>query len=172
MSYLPYARSLVGIPYGGWSGDAIPRDDSTPLYAHNESRPSRELLETQGVSCTGFMNLICRQLNIPVPGVNDPSEQYPGGTSAWHTFLEPYLTSFDPQAEYEDGTLLLRPYKDFQDQGHIALVLNNKTLHSFAFAWEPSAQTTVDPGVTLTDIWPNYYVYAAPPDAWLTVPTK
>lgn len=172
MNYEAYARSLVGVPYGYWSGDAISRDDSTPFYATNDEKPNRQLLEMQGVSCTGLMNLLCRHLSIPIPGVHDCAEIYPGGTGAWRKFLEPHLIPFDPQATYPDGTLLFRPYTDFQDQGHIALVLNNKTLHSFAYAWEPSTQTTVDPGVTFTDIWPNYYAYVAPPHAWLSLATK
>lgn len=168
----PYAQSLVGVPYGYWSGQTIPRDDSTPFYATNGVEPDRIMLETQGVCCTGFINLICRRFSIPVPGVNDPHELYPGGTGAWYKFLEPALVPFDPQAQYEDGTLLFRPYKDFQEQGHIALVMKNQTLHSFAYVWEPSTQTTVDPGVSRTPIWPDYYVYAAPPSSWLGLAAK
>jgi hypothetical protein len=167
MSYIPYATSLIGCPYGYWSGTAIPRDSSTPFYAENSKPPPRSLFEAQGVSCTGLMNLIRRHLGAPVPGVDDAHEIYPGGTGAWYKFLTPYFTPYDPTQIYPDGTLLFRPYKDFEDQGHIALVLNNKTLHSYAYVFEPHTTGIVQPGVCVSEIWHDYYMYAAPPSAWL-----
>ena len=167
MSYLEYAFSYVGVPYGYWSGNAIPRDNSTPFYATNEAPPPRELCMKQGICCTGFINLICRRYGIPIPGVADPTEEFPGGTGAWYKFLQPNLQLFDPAANYPDGTLLFRPYKDFDDQGHIALVYHGKTLHSYAYIFEPHTAGVVDPGVSHTPIWDDYYTYAAPPSAWL-----
>ena len=169
MSYLPFAISLIGVRYGYWSGEAIPRDDSTPFYAQNAEIPSRTLCEAQGISCTGMMNLICRRFNISIPGVNDPDEEFPGGTGAWYKFLEPNLKPYDKHKVYPTGSLLFRPYKDFDDQGHIALIVNNKTLHSYAYVFEPATKTLVDPGVSLTPIWHDYYSYVAPPHAWLGV---
>jgi hypothetical protein len=167
MSYIPYAFSLLGVQYSYWDGTAIPRDDSTPFYAVNAPPPSRALCEMQGICCTGFINLICRRFGIPVPGVDDPTEIFPGGTGAWGKFLQPHLEPFDSNKEYPDGTLLFRPYKDFDDQGHIALVVGGKTLHSYAYVFEPHTSGKVDPGVSHTPVWPTYYMYAAPPSAWL-----
>ena len=169
MSYLPYAFSLLGVPYGYWSRGTIPRDDSSSFYAVNAPPPSRAILEANGVSCTGFLNLLCRHLGLPVPGVEDPTESYPGGTGAWYKYLEPHLTPYDLQADYEDGTLLFRPYASIEDQGHIALVYNGKILHSYAYKWEPYTQNhPVDPGVSHTPPWKDgYFTYAAPPSAWL-----
>jgi hypothetical protein len=172
MSYIPYALSLLGVPYGYWSGMAIPRDDSTPFYASHNTIPTRKLFEVQGICCTGFINLLRRVMDLPVPGVDDPTEIFPGGTGAWYKFLEPYLEPYDKSKVYPDGTLLFRPYKDFTDQGHIALVHNNKTLHSYAYIFEPHTVGTVDPGVSQTEIWHTYYVYAAPPHAWLQPQSK
>lgn len=172
MSYVQYALSLVGMPYGYWSGGPIPRDDSTPFYASNSTTPSHKLFETQGICCTGLINLICRRFNTPVPGTDDPEMMYPGGIGAWHTHLKPHLTPFDPTITYPDGTLLFRPYADSKDQGHIALILNGKTVHSFAYVFEPHTQGIMDPGVSVTPVWPDYYVYAAPLEAWLFTAAK
>lgn len=167
MSYIPYAFSLIGIQYKYWDGESIPRDDSTPFYAVNAPPPTRTLCEAQGVSCTGFINLICRRFGIHVPGVDDPTEIYPGGIDAWYKHLSPHLESYDSNTIYPNGTLLFRPYTDFQDQGHIALVVDGKTVHSYAYVFEPRTAGKVDPGVSHTPVWPDYYVYAAPPEAWI-----
>jgi len=167
MSYIPYAFSLLGVHYNCWDNRPIPRDDSTPFYAVNAPAPSRAVCEAQGISSTGFINLICRRFGIPVPGVDDPTELYPGGTGAWHKFLDPHLEPYNSNTVYPDGTLLFRPYTDFEDQGHIALVVDGKTLHSYAYVFEPHAPGRVDPGVSHTPVWRDYYTYAAPPHAWL-----
>jgi hypothetical protein len=93
---------------------------------------------------------------------------YPGGTDAWGKFLAPYFTPFDPTVTYEDGTLLFRPYKDLEDQGHIALIIGEKIYHSYFYVWEPrGTNLTRDPGVSHTPIESNYYTFTAPPSAWL-----
>jgi hypothetical protein len=167
MSYQGYAISLLGVPYGYWNGEAIPRDDSSPFYAVNGPPPPRAQL-TNGVSCAGYLNLIRRFLGKPVPGVDDPAETFPGSTIAWGKFLTPHFTDYDSSADYEDGTLLFRPYKDREDQGHIALILGGKAYHSYAYVWEPLGSSgTADPGVSHTPPLANYYVYAVPPSAWL-----
>ena len=45
---LDYARTFLGVPYGAWDGEAIPRDDSTPFYACNGPPPDRELVDRTG----------------------------------------------------------------------------------------------------------------------------
>ena len=169
MSFSAYALALQGIPYGYWNHQTIPRDDSTPFYATQGPPPSREKLTAQGVSCAGYMNLIRRKLGLPVPGVDDPHEDHPGGLSAWYKFLAPFLLPFDPRADYENGTILFRPYTDHADQGHIALVYEGKILHSYAYTWEPSTTVgTVEPGISHTAPWKDgYFTYVAPPHAWV-----
>ncbi len=169
MSYIPYALALQGIPYGYWNHAAIPRDDSTPFYATNGTQlPSREKLTATGVSCAGYMNLLRRHQGLPVPGVDDPQEDYPGGTGAWYKFLKPHLLPYDPQTKYEDGTILFRPYTDNVDQGHIALVYDGKILHSYAYTWEPfTSAGTVEPGISYTNPWNDgYFTHVAPPNSW------
>ena len=169
MSYLPYALSLQGIPYGYWNHQAIPRDDSTPFYVAQGPPPTRDKLVATGVSCTGYLNLLRRHQGLSVPGVEDPLEQYPGGTDAWHKFLAPHLAPYDSRADYEDGTLFFRPYADKVDQGHIALVHNGKILHSYVYSWEPYTTVgTVEPGISNTKPWADgYFTHVAPPHSWL-----
>ena len=166
-NYIEFAISLIGVPYGYWSGSEIPRDDSTSFYASNDNLPSYELILSNGISCTGLVNLLRRYLRLVVPGVDDPHNNFPGGTVAWYKYLEPHLIYYDNSIIYPNGTLLLRPYKDFTDQGHIAIVVDNKTLHSFPFIFDPFTEGTNAPGVSITAIWEDYYIYAAPPSAWV-----
>ncbi len=161
---IDYALSLIGIPYGYWDGGAD-TSDATPFYAENAEQPSRTVLESQGASCTGFLNLCARAAHMPVPGV--PTHEVPGGTGAWGEYLAPYAQPFDPKAAYEDGTLLFRPYKDWMDQGHIALIYKGQTLHSYPERWDPHNRQKSGPGVCLTEIWPDYYTIAVPLKDWL-----
>jgi cell wall-associated NlpC family hydrolase len=157
---IDFAHSLLGVPYGAWSGDAIPRDDSTPFYACNGPPPDKEDIALQGISCTGLTNVVRRFCGLSVPGVFDELEDYPGGTGAWYRFLRPSLTKYwgDPLPV---GSLLFRPYSDFEDQGHVAIVVGDGVvLHSF-----PGEQG----GVAVTPVAAGYYLYSAPPAAWLAV---
>ncbi len=163
---LDYARSLLGIPYGYWLGDNFPADDTTPFYAaESKEPPTRELLEAQGIVCVGLINLLCRYEGLRIPGVS--THPCPGGTGAWGEVLLPIAQPYDPAMTYEDGTLLFRPYKDWYDQGHIAIVLDGKSLHSYPDPWNPDNQQTRTPGVSLTPIWPDYYTVAVPLSTWL-----
>jgi hypothetical protein len=156
------AKEYLGIRYGAWNGYNIPRNDSTPFYAGHGEPPPYGHIRQQGISCTGLTNLIRRHYGLTVPGVDDPLEAYPGGTGAWWRFLKPALSPFREGQDYPVGSVLFRPYCDFDDQGHIAIVVGpNTVIHSF-----PEA------GVAITPILMGYYATVAPPAAWLPQATK
>jgi cell wall-associated NlpC family hydrolase len=157
---LDYARTFLGVRYGAWDGETIPRDDSTPFYACNGPPPDMELVTAQGVSCTGFTNILRRFCGLSIPGVFDPLEEYPGGTGAWRRFLLPSLRPFRDaeRAAYPVGALLIRPYHDFEDQGHVAVIIGpGLVIHSF-----PDG-----PGVAITPILAGYYTGWVPAEVWL-----
>ena len=69
-----------------------------------------------------------RKLNLSIPGL-DKQFKYEGGTQIWFTTLRKQhkLEPFDINKIYSRGTLLIRHYKDAQDQGHLAIIFSNNT---------------------------------------------
>jgi hypothetical protein len=156
---LDYARTFLSVRYGAWDGETIPRDDSTPFYACNGPPPDMDLVAAQGVSCTGFTNILRRFCGLAVPGIFNPMEDYPGSTAAWYRFLLPTLRPFRDakSGDYPVGALLFRPFYDFDDQGHIAVVIEpGLVIHSC-----PDG-----PGVAITPILARYYAGWVPPEVW------
>lgn len=170
-SALLYAESLVGIPYGYWSGNTVPYDDSTPFYLGTGPLPTRDTLRAQGIVCTGLMNLICRHMGLSIPDLPG----YPGGTVAWGTRLPWMLFKRYSASQMVPGILLLRRYRDFADQGHLAIVASdgNHLLHSTVDPWNPFEQTCRSPGVTLTELptEASYYEFQCPPSIWIAALT-
>lgn len=158
---LAYAQTFLGLPYGAWDGEEIPRDDTSPFYACAQGvrLPEHALVAVQGVSCTGLTNIMRRFCGLGAPGVYDELEMYPGGTGAWYQFLLPALRQFHDaeSGDYPVGALLFRPYRNFEDQGHVAVVVEpGLVIHSF-----PEA------GVAITPILAGYYTGWVPAEAWL-----
>lgn len=165
---LEYIESLQAIPYGYWNGKLIPRDDTSSFYVSGEDLPSRALLCEQGISCTGVLNLLCRVLNLEVPD----HPHFPGGTAAWGAAV-PWTTPLPPtEYSFEPGTLLLRFYKSFSDQGHVAVISRDRKhfIHSIATPWDPLRQEVRTPGVTLDKITEenlNFYHALSSPEIWI-----
>jgi len=112
-----------------------------------------------------------RRIGLEVP----LNHRYPGGTGAWLQYLRKnkMLKAFDEKniASYPEGTLLVRPYSNFSDQGHVAVLLNDgNVIHCFPMNPIP-APGFHEPGVTITHVLPNYYKFQCPPNIWLSVPT-
>ena len=167
---LQYAESLQGVLYGYWTGNTVPYDDSTPFYLGTGPLPTRDTLEEQGIVCTGLINLICRHIGgIRIPDLTG----YPGGTGAWSSAKIPWRPLFLGQ-QLPPGTLLLRRYRNFEDQGHMAIVARDGAhiLHSMVDPWDPYTQTVRSPGVTLTPFASvadlDYYEVACEPAGWLS----
>lgn len=165
---LYYARDLIGIKYRWWSGKEIPAENVGPFYAVDGPPPSREFIRSEGIACTGLTNLMRRHMGLHVPGVG--THRYPGGTGAWFTEFLPYLKEFDYSKlhEYPDGTLLIRPYTSFRDQGHVAVLVSGGVVHSYPAIIKPDTAGLVDPGVTYTEgVLPDYYTHYCLPEDWL-----
>jgi hypothetical protein len=177
---LQYAESLYGCPYGYHNA----RSPSSCFYAEpmDTPLPSRERLVTQGVSNTGLLNLLCRHMRIPVPGVRDVAEALPGDIHCWARALPWQRIKSDTTMDPAPGTLFFRYYRSHEDQGHVAIVAHdgNTLLQSYPIPWDPMRRTHGQPGVTFTELPPvvtleengeeivvcHYDVYC-PPTVWI-----
>ena len=124
---LDYAVSLRGCLYKYWRvGDPM-LGDFAPFYSSNGKPPSENQIREGGLNCAGLVNLVRRNAGLDVPGV-EQKYQYAGGTYAWFRHLRKtgYLIPLRKRDNgiyaAPPGSLLLRPYKNEQDQGHMALV--------------------------------------------------
>ena len=172
---LAYGETLVGTPYRWWLGDQILGKDVGPFWATNGPPPPLDTIRTQGVCCTGVMNLMLRHIGVPVPGVNE-KDKLAGGTGAWENHLIGHLEPIDITENYTPGTLLFRPYQNFNDQGHIGVVLEGgRFLHSYTYEAEPIDGFT-QPGCVIDESWRSshawnkhgYYMYASSWYSWLS----
>lgn len=169
-----YGMELIGIPYVWWLDDFEVGWTKEPFWATNESLPSLQEVKQAGMCCTAVLNLIRRRLGLSVPGVAN-KDPVPGGTGAWEEFLNPYLVPFDPTKDYPVGTIFFRPYMSFEDQGHIGIKLHGETfLHCYVYEADPKPGFQ-QPGCCLDSTWKTshswiqegYYLFTAPPEAWL-----
>ncbi len=118
-----YIQTLVGTPYVWWhSGTTL--GDCAPFWTSNTPPPSSA--SPKGANCAGFVNLVCRHLGIPIPGVAE-GDAWAGGTRYWFRHSNAYTVP--PSASHKPGTILLRDYADAEkDQGHIGVVLEGGRL--------------------------------------------
>ena len=170
MSYdncLDFSRSLLGIKYRWWK-----EGDSDDLFYCN-GIPSIEILNRDGINCAGFVNILRQYSGLSIP----ESNVYRGGTRFWYNYFSENtkLNKFDPEESYPNGTLLLRDYRNIEDQGHLSVIidanltdtLEGTIIHAYA---------DLDVGeVGLTKlryshyyIDSGYYEYAILPEDWLS----
>ena len=152
---LSYALSLVGAPYKWWHPGDEMIGDHGPFWAFNGEAPPAATVKSSAVTCTGLINLMRRHVGKRVPGVAEKSP-YAGGTYEWFNYLKENgrLEPYNPTAHYPKGTLLLSPWVDPQNQGHVAVLMSDTTLlHSYSEElYTPEARQFVSPGVTLEPI--------------------
>jgi len=128
---LSYIEELAGTPYVWWKDGESTIDKMHPFYAKPGSVPDTTQIKKLGTNCAGLINLICRKFNVPVPGV-DKKDYYAGGTYSWYQFLQEKdkLQDIDEIKIYPIGTLLLSPYIDPENQGHLAIVTCSGTIQT------------------------------------------
>lgn len=123
-----FIQELVGTQYHWWrEGDNI--SNNPPFYAENTNNINISFVKNNGCNCAGFLNLVCRFNKTKIPGIEEKLLMA-GGTYVWFSYLNEYnlLEPFEPSKKYPDGTIVLRDYIDPEDQGHIALIINNGQL--------------------------------------------
>ncbi len=179
-----FIKSIENTPYVWWrEGDEVGKKQ--PFWAENSVIPSIEEIKEKGCNCAGFINLICRFLQTPIPGIPSQrglttdclwlkdqegglkdQEEWAGGSWYWFEYLKNTnkLEIFDPNIEYPEGTLLLRPYTSPDDQGHLAIILTkNRIAHSF-----PEKGIQIEPSILISHNWikGGYYTHVCKPDMW------
>jgi hypothetical protein len=155
---LAKADEYIGIPYSGWNPNVSCFGDHGPFWSFNGPAPSFDRVKRELLNCVGLINVIRRDLGLEIPGAADQT-YYAGGTYEWYMYLDrkKKLHSFDPKKTYPKGTLLLRCYRDEEDDGHLAIIRDKqKVVHSIRAG-----------GVKHDIVWPNYYEYACAPEDWL-----
>ena len=169
---LDYIQELVGTPYIWWQEGESTLDKISPFYAKpDEPIPSTDEIKRLGMNCAGFINLLCRKVGTPIPGV-DENDYYAGGTYVWYESLKARgkLHAVDETKIYPVGTLLLAEYINSEWQGHVAVVTTAGTLktckisHSFP---EIGLVMGEPVGVTHELLESGYYTSTANMEDWL-----
>lgn len=163
-----YIQALIGTKYVWWrEGDDV--TFRPPFYAENKKVVPSEIVKQEGCNCAGFVNLICRFLNLKIPGIQE-NIPMAGGTYVWFSYLAEHnlLESFDPTKTYPFGTIVLRNYQNPEDQGHITLIISNGQLaHS-----DSENGIHVDESVLISHNWipEGYYTHVCLPSAFINNP--
>jgi hypothetical protein len=157
-------KRLEGTRYVWWQ-EGMRCGPAPPFYAADAPPPSDYHVRRDGINCAGLINLIRRALSLPIAGVAT-GDYYAGGTYAWtqHFQTAGLLDKYNPTCFYPAGTLLVRPYADPEDQGHLAVLLEqNQVGHAI-----PGRGIVIEPLLN-----PSYFQYIVRPQDWLVnrVPT-
>jgi hypothetical protein len=146
---LKYAKFLqsLGVSYAPWKGGSI--GSGSPFWVNNKSPAIKDIAEG-GTNCVGLINLIAMAVGVKTQ-------------SNWFEHLEKkgMLEPFKRGKVYPKGTMVLRKYKDIEDQGHIAMVVSDtEIIHAYMYinphqSFEEaihSNETTRQPGVIIEPI--------------------
>lgn len=169
-----YIQSLQGTKYEWWTEG--PTGSNAPFYASNDPVPSLQTIQSSGLNCAGFINLIRRYQHLDVAGVEEELWNA-GGTYVWFRYFQQrnVLEPFEPNANYPAGTLLLRDYTSVFDQGHLAVCMGlNRIAHCYPDDPLPVPRQLVEPGVRIEPLnlsmnWDTkgYYTHVVKPEWWL-----
>ena len=119
---LDFGISLIGTPYGYWEGGECQK--GAPMFAQNGVVPDKN--DIVSLNCAGLCNVMLRSIGKDLPiSVKDNTV---GGTEAYYDYYDTYekLTDFSMNETYPIGTLLIRKFRDINDQGHVAVIIENK----------------------------------------------
>lgn len=173
---------------------ALSCDDK--FWSGNGEPPSAAEIKASGKSivCAGLTNLMRRKVGFSIPGLNgnipgqedwDDWKKYPGGTGAWYHYLNQHgrLKVFDSTQKYPPGTLLLQQFESLQQQGHVAVVFDNKgsnileqnIVHAIPFSnFETSGTSKDRVGATVIGLYSEYndwfkVQFVCLPENWLEI---
>jgi hypothetical protein len=164
---LDYGQSLIGIPYDYWKGGV--NQTNAPMFAMDGPLPKKS--EIVSANCAGLINLILRYMGKELPfGENGEI----GGTSEYAYYYRNVAVPFDINSPYPKGTLVIRDYKNMDDQGHVAVLLDDGGKDSIILQShvEGTFFESTTPGVnskyTLGESHNGYYYeLAVLPENWL-----
>lgn len=151
------------IKYSWW----YPGKENNANYA--DGKKDIRIIRKEGINCVGVINLIKHEFKKPIP----PNKYVKGGTRAWFDYLNKnkLIEEYDIKNKYPKYSLLIRDYKNPQDQGHVALVYeNDNIIHAIPENNKIVKDKLVGPGVTVTkkDIFgPKYFTHIAIGTKWI-----
>ena len=117
---LEYGVKLIGTPYDYWKGGENQID--APMFAEDGPVPNN--LDIVSANCAGLCNLMLRSVGKKLP--YSKKTQTMGGTESYFEFYKDKSYEFSINNTYPMGTLLMRDYRDLNDQGHVAVLLEEK----------------------------------------------
>ena len=170
---LSYCNKLLGIKYRLWKGDNSVEDQES-FYVN--FKPPIDYLKKNGIHCSGLINVILQEFNIPIPS---SSSQYRGGTKFWYEYFKNkgFLCKFNYNIQYPIGTLFIRKYKNKKDQGHLAILSQYYSKNPEQILYGNIIHSCKEKGVCISqlgmshfcqyDCNEGYYEYAILPDKWL-----
>lgn len=162
---MEFITELVGkTPYVWWHPDEPTAESDAPFYCRRI--PPKEYIQDKGCNCAGVINLLQLSRGLPIPGMKT-KHYYAGGTFVWFAYLNRIgaLEPVDIQKKYPAGSLLLRRYRNPEDQGHLAVLYTSgklseqKLLHCYS-----KAGITIDDAVATSHAWDvnGYYEFVCP----------
>ena len=162
-----FIKKLTETPYIWWKeGDKI--NYNAPFWAENSKITDNDidLIKKRGCNSAGFINILCRFLNLQIPGLSLGLPNA-GGVYCWFEYLKSFgvLEQFKQERNYPPGTLLLRQYTNSMDTGHISIVLDNmKLAHSY-----PDVGICIDESYYISHNWlpDGYYTHVCLPQKWI-----
>jgi cell wall-associated NlpC family hydrolase len=160
---LDYGRSLIGTPYGWWTGGPLAK--RAPQWTLVGPPPDAATVRAASANCAGLTNLMLRAVGKPLPAAAGAGT---GGTKAYQIYYAAVAEPFDVTQTYPAGTLIGRRYRSMRDQGHVAVVLGNgRVLQSFATKRGDTAPGVNDTYTVQESHGAGYYEYAVLPQYWL-----
>uniref|UniRef100_A0A6C0J9E8 Peptidase C51 domain-containing protein n=1 Tax=viral metagenome TaxID=1070528 RepID=A0A6C0J9E8_9ZZZZ len=170
---IKYGMNLIGTPYGYWLGGE--NQECAPMFAKNGPSPNKE--EITSLNCAGLVNLILRSVGKELPFVasNDKCIEYSiGGTEAYAEYYKDKAIKFNIETNYPSGSLLIRGFRNIDDQGHVAIIIEEKGKQSLILQSHVDGEffESTTPGVnalyTLEESHNNgYYEFIVLPKDWL-----
>ena len=116
---IEYGLTLIGIPSDYWLGGK--NQEKSPMFAING--PSPKYNEIISLNCSGLVNLLLRFRGKELP---HDKEGNLGGTDSYSKYYSKKSLKFDINKVYPIGSLLIRKYRDIDDQGHLAVIIEEK----------------------------------------------
>jgi hypothetical protein len=120
---IDYGLSLEGTPYGYCYEDKCQKGN--PMFAVNGNTVPKPLIKT--ICSSGLINLILRYLGKELP--KDDKGNISGIKSYFYHFRN-LSEEFNIDNTYPPGTLIMREFTHSIDQGHLAIILEEKGRNS------------------------------------------
>ncbi len=189
---IKYAKTLINVPYR-WHREGNKIKGTDKFWAKNGPAVSREYIDKTDkcIVCTGLINLMRRYVGLTIPGLDGSLDdiegsKYPGTTGIWFAYLKrgKRLEKLNVSKKYPKGTLLLRDFEDIENQGHVAVIidekgisiLDQKIIHAYAKLPYKGSENIKNVGKTGTMKFTSSHYYSSPegyythiclPENWL-----